>query len=290
MMCRSFAHKVLLSAVSLALLCNATTMWGKSDDKDCEQILNNMFNAIKQVKTLRFNLSASERIDTKYSQATSMVKINTAPLKIYYKDLKKGIEVLWTQGQETDALVNPNGFPFINLRLDPYGKLMHRDQHQSINRLGFSYLGNIIYHNLIRYPDTYQKYVHYRCDTTWEGYPCYEVEVNFPDFHYSTYVVKDKGETVTSISAKFYLDDYLVLSANDLSSYEDELKVGQVLKIPNGYSKYTLITTRKDNNLPVHIKVYDEKGLLEEYSFTHIQVNPSISDEEFSSKYADYHF
>ena len=64
-MSRSFAHKVLLSTIAILLLCNAPDILGKSDDKDCEQILNSMFTAIRQVKTLRFNLSATERIDTK---------------------------------------------------------------------------------------------------------------------------------------------------------------------------------------------------------------------------------
>lgn len=51
-----------------------------------------------------------------------------------------------------------------------------------------------------------------------------------------------------------------------------------------------MIDIRKDNDLPVHIKVYDEQGMLEEYGFTKLEVNPVIQDEEFTEKYAGYHF
>jgi hypothetical protein len=287
---KTIAYNILGGFGILALLCAITSMTEKPAPPDCQHVLNQMFDAIKQVKTLRFNLYANERIDNSYSSASSVVKVNTSPLKIYYKDLKKGIEILWPEDESEDALVNPNGFPYINLRLDPAGKLMHKDQHQTIDRLGYAYLGNTISHSLERYPDTYQKYVHYKCDTTCNGYPCYKIEIDFPEFGYYSFMVKDKGETVKTIAAKYYLNDYLILNANHLSSYEDELKVGQILSIPNVYGKCTLVTIRKEDNLPLEVTIYDNLGLLEEYSFTNVQVNSTISDVEFTSKYSDYHF
>ena len=258
---------------------------------DGDQIMHKMYDAIKQVKTLRYNLYASERIEDKYSVVNSMVKLNVAPFKAYYKDLKKGIEALFVDGQESnEAIVNPNGFPYFNLHLDPKGKLMHKDQHQTLDRLGFNYLGNILYHSLAQFPDAYNKYVKYIGDTTWEGSPCYKVEIDFPLFHYYNYLVQEKDENPVTLAAKLYLNDYLVLSANRLSSYEDNFKAGQILSIPNAYAKSTILVIRKDINLPVYIKVYDEKGLLEEYGFTHLQINPVIEDAEFTENFTGYHF
>jgi len=258
---------------------------------DGDKVLHKMYDAIKQVKTLKYNLYASERIEDKYSKANSQVKLNVAPFKAYYKDLKKGIEALYVEGQESnDAIVNPNGFPYFNLHLDPKGKLMHKDQHQTLDRLGFNYLGDILYHSLGQFPDAYTKYVKYIGDTTWENNPCYKIEIDFPNFHYYTYMIKGKEENPVSLAAKLNLNDYLVLSANHLSSYEDDFKVGQILNIPNAYAKSTILVIRKDINLPMYIKVYDEKGLLEEYSFSHFQLNPTIEDAEFTENYPGYHF
>jgi len=42
--------------------------------------------------------------------------------------------------------------------------------------------------------------------------------------------------------------------------------------------------------VPVNNKVYDEKGLFETYEYYNLQINPSISDEEFTETYKDYNF
>jgi outer membrane lipoprotein-sorting protein len=287
----SYVKHILLKTATLLLLIAGYSAYAQSPVVQCEQVFTNMFNAIKTVKTIKYNLYANERIESKYVKANSTVKVNVSPVKVYYKDLKKGIEVLWLEGHEdNDAIVNPNGFPYVNLHLDPNGKLMHKDQHQTIDRLGFAYVGNVLYHSLIQFPDAYKKYVNYAGDSTWDGYSCYKMEINFPDFHYYKIMVQGNKETVNTVADKYYLNNYLVLSLNHLSSYEDEIKAGTQLLVPNGYAKRTIILIRKDNNLPVYIKVYDDKGLLEEYGFTKLQVNPTIDDMEFTENYTGYHF
>lgn len=289
---RLLSYKIWAGITAALMFYSITALWAQSTSKvDCEQVLTQMFDAIKKVHTLEYNLYANERVNDKYMSGHSLVKLSVSPFKAYFKDLKKGVEVLYIAGQdENEAIVNPNGFPYFNLHLDPNGKLMRKGQHQTIGRLGFAYTGSILYHSLEQFPDAYHKYVEYRGDTTVDGYPCSNVEINFPDFHYYSYLVMDDHETAASIADKLYLCDYLVLSANHLSSYEDVLKKGQIITIPNGYAKCTLVTIRKDIHLPVQIKVYDDKGLLEEYDFSNLQVNPTIQDAEFTENYADYHF
>jgi hypothetical protein len=269
----------------------ASPLFAQVPSIDCEKVMTKMFDAIKQVKTLRYNLYAYERIDSKFFLANSTIKLNVSPYKAYYKNLKSGIEALLVEGQEEgDAIVNPNGFPYFNLHLDPKGKLMHKDQHQTLDRLGYAYLGSTLYHSLQQFPDAYHKYVSYVSDTTVDEALCYNIRIDFPDFHYYTYMVKGKDENVVNLAEKLYLNDYIVYSTNHLSSYESDFKAGQIITVPNAYAKYTILTIRKDINLPVYIKVYDDKGLLEEYGFTKLQVNPAIEDAEFTETFTGYHF
>ena len=288
---RIFLFKLTTCLAAGLFLCAAPAAFAQAAGVNCKQVLNRMFSAINNVKTLRYNLYANERVNGKYNAANSEVKVNVSPFKAYYKYLKKGIEVLYVEGQEeNEAIVNPNGFPYFNLHLDPEGKLMRKGQHQTIKRLGFSYTGTILQHAINQFPDAYSKDITYRGDTVCNGYPCYNIELNVPDFHYYTYMVEDTNETVSSIASNLYLCDYLVLSANKFSSYEDALKKGQIITIPNAYAKRTLMSISKNTYLPVYVKVYDDKGLLEEYSFSNIQVNCTIQDAEFTENYTGYHF
>jgi hypothetical protein len=199
--------------------------------------------------------------------------------------------VIWIAGQKDScALVNTGGFPYFNMHLDPNGNLMHKNQHQTIERLGYAYSGSILYHSLAKYPDAYKKYVNYLGDSLIEGHLCYKMVITFPEFHYYKVIVKDKGETINTIADKFYLNNYEVLTANKMTSYENELKVGQTINLPNGYSKAAILFIRHDTHLPVCIKIYDDKGMLEEYGFMNLQVNSTIPDIEFTKSFAGYNF
>lgn len=275
---------VSLIAFSFALRAQA--------DNSCKDIFTKMFTAIDNVKTLRYNLYAVERVDNTFVSANSLIKLNVNPFKAYYKDLKKGIEVLWVNGKEEDddAIVNPNGFPYVNLHLSPFGKLMRKGQHQTMLRLGYSYLGNVLSHSLATHPDIYKNNVHRLNDTIWGGVACYKIDINFTNYANVPYTVTQKGETVTKIAEQHYLSDYEILTLNNISWYEDELSVGQKLQLPAAYAKHVVLFISKENNLPLMIKVYDEKGLFELYEFSNLQVNCTILDSEFTEYYPGYHF
>src|SRR5580692_3463479 len=111
-------------------------------------IFTNMYSAIKNVKTIRADIVSTERIIDHTTHTHYAVKINTSPYKSYSKDIDKGVEILYLDGKNNnEAIVNPNGFPYMNLHLDPMGKTMRNAQHQAINRLGFSYISNILYNS-----------------------------------------------------------------------------------------------------------------------------------------------
>ena len=285
----SFLHKTLALIVATLVWCNISIAQSAAP-VDCEYVFTQMFNAVKTVKTMRYNLFGLERIEDKYIPGNSTVKLSVSPFKTYFKNTDNGIEVLYCEGGDNEALINPNGFPYFNVHLDPHGKMMRKNQHHTIFRLGYTYLTNVLYYSLSKYPDAYKKYISYVGDTVWDGQACYKIQVNFSDFAYTNYTVTQEGETVTKIAAKYGMNDYEVLNTNKLSWYDDELKVGKIIQLPNTYGKLTIMFIRKDIFLPVVIRVYDNKGLLEEYTYTKLQINPYISDDEFTEDFSGYHF
>lgn len=148
----------------------------------------------------------------------------------------------------------------------------------------------MLYHSLSNYPGAYSQYVKQDADTIWDGDLCYKMEINFSSYVNNPYLIKGAGETVSTLAAKYYLSDYQILTLNNISWYNEELKTGQQILLPSAYAKTTILFIRKDNYLPVVIRTYDDKGLFEEYLYSNIRINSTIPDSEFTENYPGYHF
>ena len=74
-----------------------------------------------------------------------------------------------------------------------------------------------------------------------------------------------------------------------MSNYHD-VKANQKIKVPNVYGKKMIIYIDKELFIPRIIKVYDEKGLFESYEYHDLQLNPKITEEEFTREYKGYGF
>lgn len=251
-------------------------------------LVNKIFDAVDNVKTLRYNLECNERIKGRMQHTESKVKLQISPRKLYLNI--RGVEVLWVQGQNNgDALVNPNAFPYIDLNLDPYGSLMRKDQHHTIHEMGYQYLADILKDGMRRSGDNLDKYFKVLGEEKYDGRDCYKLSISFPDFAWIDYTVK-KGETMITLSRKLHVSEYMVLENNPkISSYTD-VKEGQVIKVPNAYAKLTLLLVDKEYLLPVNNKVFDDKGLYETYEYHNLQVNGGIPAEEFTKTFKGYHF
>lgn len=251
--------------------------------------MDRMVKGVNEVKTLKYNLKLVERGEKKYNYFGSSVKLNRKPRKLYLN--ANGIEVLWVEGKHGgDALVNPNSFPYINLYLDPTGSLMRQDQHHTINEAGFDYFANIIDANVKKAGDKFNHYFIPDGEEMVNGCMCYKVIINNAEFGYVDYTVQ-KGETVVTIARKLFVSEYMIVAVNKgkVSDYKD-VKAGKVIKVPNAYAKYVLLYIDKNNFLPIGVRVFDDKGLYEQYDYYNLQVNPKIDDAEFTKDYKDYNF
>jgi outer membrane lipoprotein-sorting protein len=95
---------------------------------------------------------------------------------------------------------------------------------------------------------------------------------------------------VLSIAKKFNLNYFTILENNTHIKGLGVIKAGTKLTIPNDYASKMEMYIQKDKYYPVYLKIYDHKGLFEEYTFTNIAINPSFKDIEFSPKNPDYGF
>jgi len=252
------------------------------------KILNDVLDSIGAIKTLRYNLQCSERIKGVMQHTESKVKLQVSPRKLYLS--LKSPELLWVQGTNGgEALVNPGSFPYMNLNLDPYGSLMRKDQHHTIHEMGLQYLAEILKDGIKKAGDDVDKYFVILGEEKYNGRACYKLSIAFPAFAWFPYTVK-KDETITSIARKLHVSEYMILENNPKVSWYDDVKAGQIIQVPDGYAKLTLLLIDKEYLLPVNNKVYDDKGLFETYEYYNLQVNPPIAAEEFTKDYKDYHF
>ena len=74
-----------------------------------------------------------------------------------------------------------------------------------------------------------------------------------------------------------------------VGGYRD-VKAGQVIQVPTSYAKNVIVYVDKLYFLPIGVRVYDNKGLFEQYDYFFLQVNPHFEDAEFTRNYKGYGF
>lgn len=260
-----------------------------SQQPTSKDVVFKMLKSIHDLDRAKWSLKIIERGKNGFNNYESSVKLNKSPRKIYI--YIKGIEVLWVNGWNSNkAYVKPNSFPYVNLSLDPLGFLMRQDQHHTLNEMGFDYFGSIIQYIAGKVGDKFDSHFKLEDDERHNNRPCYKVTIKFPEFGYENYTV-GVNESITSIARKLHVSEYMILEANPkLKDYFDILKKGQILKVPNAYAKDVTLWIDQLYNLPVGIKILDDKGLFEQYDYFFLQVNPKFEDDEFTKTYKDYKF
>lgn len=266
------------------LMCQA---W-KTAEPNAKTIMNNMLTAITSVKTLKYHLKNSERIKGELHHTESVVKLQTHPRKIYL--FLNGPELLWIEGENNGhAFVNPGAFPYINLNLNPYGYLMRKDQHHTIHEMGYIYLSETLQAVMKKAGNDFDSWFSYDGEERVNNRTCYKITISYPGFSYKTYEVK-KNENLITIARKLYVAEYMILENNPAIKDYYDVKEGDKILVPTGYAKTTVLFIDKLYYLPISIKIYDDKGLFESYDYYSLQVNPEITDEEFTKEFKEYNF
>ena len=260
-----------------------------NSDLNPVKLMSQMTDSIRNVRTMRVRISATERIETKFLYAVSRIKLQTHPRKLYFLNPEKKLEILYVSGENGGkALVKPHIFPFVPMYLEPMGNLMRKNQHYTIHELGYEFIGRSVAFTLNKDKDGLKNFS-YHGKVMKNGFMCYLLEYENKNYSYVDYIVREK-ETVSSIALKNCVNDYLIRYNNDLVNDFGYLKKGKVLKIPNLYCKKAVIYIEEGHMLPVVLALFDDKGVFEYYEFTELEINKPIRSEEFTRSYPEYHF
>lgn len=279
--------KVVAAFFSLFLFLGAIV---PNETMRCRDIIETMLDTIRNIKTQRFDVKATERVGDRLLFAESRIKISFNPKKIYLANPYKGLEILWVDGMNKgNAIVKSRTLPFVSLDLDPYGSLMRKDQHHTIFDLGSPFIGQLFANTILKAPKDFDKHFKYAGTLKWANTECYQIIIDFPEYKYIDYTTF-KGETVTSISRKLSTSDFKIRYKNELTSYFGTIKEAKKLRIPIPYCNKAIVYIDKKTFIPVNIKVYDEEGLFEEYEFHNVVINPVFAADEFTKTYKGYGF
>ncbi|MCC7301625.1 MAG: DUF1571 domain-containing protein [Bacteroidia bacterium] len=255
---------------------------------DCKTVITQMLDSMSNVRAMRFKMKILERIKGQLMNYGSQGKYVKSPRKIYLE--LNGPEVLWKEGWNNgQALVNPGGFPYFNLNLDPYGSIMREGQHHTIFEIGFTYFEDIIRNAMQRAGNDFNKHIKLVGSATWNGNDCWLVSLEYPEFAFIDYTVR-KGDNLLKIAREKRVAEYMILEGNTKMKDFYDVKPGQVIRIPNAYARKTTIMINKKSFLPVNTKIYDNQGLFESYEYHMLQANVNIPDVEFSKEYQGYKF
>jgi hypothetical protein len=241
---------------------------------------------------MAYIFSKTERIDGVMIENQSEIKVQRKPYKLYLKEIypNTGVEVLYPHpADETKALINPNGFPWMNLKLDPNGELMRKDQHHTILEGGYDYVVSIMDYYFYKYRENLDELIVNEGSQMVDGRMCNVVSITNADFGYHKYIVK-KGESLSSIALKNRLNEYMIAQNNDGLGLLKGISEGQELLLSSDYCQRMILYIDQDRQIPLKMEVYDDKGIFERYEFLGVKINPDFTTAEFTMSHDAYNF
>lgn len=259
---------------------------------DARKLFDSMMAAMEKVRTCTYVLNVDERVFGKLGSAQYLAKVNVAPLQIYTYSVhpNPGAEALYVENSNNNKiLINPNKFPYINLSLSVNSMLLRKPHQFNILQMGFSYFHGILKKNIVKNGEQFYNSLTLKADILHNKKEFHVLEINNHSFGYVNYKVK-AGENVTEIADKLLVNDHMILEINDDIDDYDDVKAGQIIKVPNSFAKKIILYIDKITHLPLVQIIHDDKGFYTKIEFSSFVLNPVIHPDEFTRHYPKYKF
>lgn len=276
----------------LLLFCQFPAAGISDEALTASSLYSRMMSAMKQVRTCSFILDIEERINGEMKTSKFIVKLQPRPYKMYAYSVhpNPGAEALLIEGHNNGkVLINPNRFPFVNISLSPYNGLLRKNHQYTMLQMGFEYVTQLLEAYQHREGAAFHQKLSFKNEVIAGNKNYYLLVIDNPDFGHNKVTVK-KGETITSIANRLFLNDRMILELNPGCSDYDDVKAGDVLTVPNGFAKKIVFHIDKKNMLPLIQTTYDDKGLYGKVTFSSFVLNPEFSDNDFSRSNPKYNF
>jgi len=244
---------------------------------------------INSAKNMEYQNFAKEKIDNKYIIDNSLVRVVRSPYKVYlFQHKEGGSEILYNSSVNKEkAIINPGEFPYINLNLSPYGTIMRNKAHHTIFDADLKYTYDVV-NNTIQKKSPNNKLIYHGLVKI-DNNTLYKIELINKDCKKYKYTVK-ANEDLVSIAKEYKIGDYKILELNPSISFYDDVKAGDIILIPNYYSKSIIMYIDIKTYLPYVIKVFDEYGLYESFKLKDLKININFSKDEFLESNPKYGF
>lgn len=265
--------KKLLGLLALVLVVGAPLQAQSVAD-----IMEKSMKAMSSATHLTYHFFSKERFeDGKFQNSEVFFKYQASPLKIHAVAVKPQSATLVYVPTVSAKVQVKKG---IKIPLSPYSNVLMKETHHPIYKAGFGTIKSILEHNLKARGLTAAQYGEFAKvvgTVTYDGKPCWSVEVLDKDYKITTYTVKTE-KTVWELGKKLAIPEYKVKQMNNIG---DDLKPGQVLKVPSAYAKKSTFYVCKATYLPIYQKMEDEIGVYEVFEFKDLKLGVKFTDADF---------
>ena len=274
------------------LLILFSTITFSQDSQNPKLILDEMVKTCYEVKSVVYTQRKTERIEGELKKQISDIKFQKEPFQVYMKQKfpKEGLEVLYSDGKnDNNALINTNGFPWVNVSLSPFGDRMRDGQHHTVFESGFHYFATIVEHLTQKYNHKTNEILKYQGKVKFNNRTCHKIFVDNQDFEYISHKVGIRQNLLTT-ARRYFIPEHMILELNpNVDDYYD-VEEGDIINIPNDYAKSITLLVDTERHIPLKLIVHDDKGLYEQYEFLDLTLNPEIPTEEFDKDFDEYGF
>lgn len=275
--------KTIFKSIVVSLLVLLIQSFSSSrifDEAESNSIFTSLDSKIASINTMQFTLVNHERIGDRMMKGKQKVSLITQPFQCHIVLIEPGSgeELVYSGAKYNNfAIYDPNGFPYVQLELDPHGSLMRKNNHHTIFDLGFGKMMAILKYHMKNASYTLKVE-----EVKINGEDVQKLSVEFVDFSYKRVSI-DKKQTLSAFADSKMLNDYMLFELNKIP-ISDQLKVGSSIVIPSAYAKKIELYISKESGYPISQLIYDDKGLYEKYEFSDLVINFPIPEKRFNSE------